>query len=491
MRLVPTLCALAVATGAHAATPDWLEVKSPHFTVLTNSGEKSGRRAAWQFEQIHAALAHLWPWATLDSGRPFVVFAVRDEATLKTLGPEYWEGKRYRPISFSVRGSDKHFVALRTDVRPPDDGSNPYQSAYFSYTSAVFNRSFPRRLPVWYARGIAEVMSNTIVRDEELHVGRPLRANIELLRERAPVPIKEFLVADYRSHWLTQEADTRLFDAQAWALVHYLLFGEKGAHIGRLNRFNTLLRNATQAESALQEAFGDMARYHEGMRAYVERSLFGYVRMPVSVETRAEAYASRPLSAGEVAVRCGELLVAMDRPVEARAFAATAAKADPSLPGPWEIEAELLDTGQGSEQAKAAYRKAAEAGSLRARVYYRLAQLEWNAGLDQPRDKPQLSRLASWLDTARVLDPKDAAAHSFLAQVRDELEQREEALALATKAVELEPGESYHRLTMARILWNAGRSDESLQMAKTALQTADGDEEQQHAQRFLDFAARR
>jgi hypothetical protein len=186
---------------AAAGPPTWVEVVSPHFRVATNSGEKTGRGTAWQVEQIRAALAQLWPWAAIDSGPPFVVFAVKNEATLKTLGPQYWEGKRYRPISFGARGRDQHFIALRTDTREPDAvAANPYQSAYWSYVSAVFTRSFPRRPPLWYSRGIAGVMSNTIVRDKELHVGRPIRENVEILREYPPVPLDELPAAGDRSH---------------------------------------------------------------------------------------------------------------------------------------------------------------------------------------------------------------------------------------------------------------------------------------------------
>ncbi|HEU0104569.1 MAG TPA: hypothetical protein VFT38_00255, partial [Vicinamibacteria bacterium] len=155
---------LAAASTAAAAPPPWLEVKSAHFSVVTDAGEKSGRRTAWQFEQIRAALLKIWPWAKIDTGRPFVVVAARDETTLKTFGPQYWEGKQFRPVGFSASGRDKHFIAVRTDVQEPDEvGQNPYQSAYWSYVSSVFTHSFPRRLPEWYARGVAAVMSNTIV----------------------------------------------------------------------------------------------------------------------------------------------------------------------------------------------------------------------------------------------------------------------------------------------------------------------------------------
>jgi hypothetical protein len=111
----------------------------------------------------------------------------------------------------------------------------------------VFNRSFPRRVPAWYGRGIAEVMSNTIVRDKVVHVGRPTRWNLDIVRERPPVPLSELLSADYSSRWLTQEADVRVFDANAWALVHYLVFGEEGP--GSFSKPPAIARTKTPAAS--------------------------------------------------------------------------------------------------------------------------------------------------------------------------------------------------------------------------------------------------
>jgi hypothetical protein len=49
-----------------------------------------------------------------------------------------------------------------------------------------------------------------------------------------------------------------------------------------------------------------MRPYHDGMRAYVQNSLFVYMRVPVSLDTRSEAYATvlapsaaPPCAAGE------------------------------------------------------------------------------------------------------------------------------------------------------------------------------------------------
>jgi TPR repeat protein len=483
--LAIAMCLLA--GSAFAAPAGWLEIKSAHFTIVTNANEKSGRKIAWQFEQIRAALLQVWPWAKIDSGKPFVVVAAKDEATLKTLAPQYWEGKQFRPVSFGVQGRDRQFVALRVDVKGEDNVcSNPYQQAFWSYTNAVFTRSFPRRLPAWYSRGMTEVMSNTIVRENEVLLGCPLNNNLRILGQRTSlVPLDQLLTAQTGSRWLTDADDVSLFDAQAWALVHYLMFADKGAHTGRLDAFTRLLYDGADSPAALERAFGDMRPYHDGMRGYVQRNLFTYGRLKVALETP-DSYSTRPLSEAETAVRRGELLAAMGRPVEARALAAEAGKLDATLPGPWEIEADLLDRENQRDQARAAFAKAAAAGSKRAHVYYRLAQLDW---APKP-DKALSEKLAASLEKARELEPTSAAAHSFLAEVRLDLGQVDEALTLAKRAVDLEPAGSYHRMALARALWRAQRVEEAARIAKSALEAASDDNERRRAQDFLEFLGR-
>ena len=53
LALVSTLMTVfAIAHASAGVAPQrWTEVRSTHFTVLTNSGEKSGRRVADQFER--------------------------------------------------------------------------------------------------------------------------------------------------------------------------------------------------------------------------------------------------------------------------------------------------------------------------------------------------------------------------------------------------------------------------------------------------------
>lgn len=481
--------AIVAASAGYAAPAPWIEVTSPHFTVITNAGERDGKQALWQFEQIRQALQIIWPWARIDGGRPLSIFAVRDEATLKTLGPQYWEGRQYRPTSFWVSGADREYVALRTDLPLPDEvGENPYQSAYWNYVSLVFHRSMPGRVPYWYARGLSEVMSNTLVREKEIHVGRLIRNRLQSARESPLVPAAEFFTADGRSKYGRNEVDAWQFDSQAWALVHYLMFANRGEHGARVNRLNRLLFEGVEPGVAVKEAFGpDMTPYIVGMREYIRREVFQFARVPVAVGVQAEAFTSRPLAPPEAAIERARLLVAMGRPAEARAFAAEAAKADPQHPGPSEVEGLLAEDAQDKTAARTAYQKAADLGSKRAATYYRLARL---LRPETTPDRETSLKLASLLDRALTLDSNLGEAASMLADVRSDLDEPEAAVELARRGVKLRPGESYPLLTLARALWNSRLPDDALAAARQALAVADSDEERTYAQRFLDFAAR-
>ena len=481
---LPVALALFVFPGQAGAAQKWIEVRSEHFIAISDAGEGSARRMLWQFEQIRTAIKRVWPWASVDTGEPFYIFAARSEATLKTLAPEYWEGKRFRPGSFGATGRDRRFIAVRTDLNEPSDADeNPYQSAYWSYVSSVLGRSFPGRLPPWYHRGVCEVWSNTRVREKEIHVGRVIQANVDRARRGGLIRLDEFLSADGRSHWLTQDGDIHLFESQAWAFVHYLMFGDNGAHTAKLSRFSGLLMRGVPQEQALREAFGDVKPLFDQIHTYVSQSLLPFARIGVTLELDVKTFGSREMTPAEAALARAELHVAMNRPVEARALAAEAAQAEPSSPGPWEIEAQLLDRESQRDKAKEAYAKAVELGSQRAFVHYRLAQLRWT----QDADAAQLKVQEATLRRAHELDPKDANAMSFLAETLAGLGQLEEAGTLGRKAVQSDPASSYHRLVLARIARDLGQLEDAIAIAQSAVTAADDDAERSSAQQYVDW----
>src|SRR5262245_33860419 len=84
------LC-LLFSLSATAAEKGWIEVRSPHFRVLSDGAEHEARTVAGRFEQMRMAFATALPWLRLDPPVPLLILAPRDETSLKTLLPEMWK----------------------------------------------------------------------------------------------------------------------------------------------------------------------------------------------------------------------------------------------------------------------------------------------------------------------------------------------------------------------------------------------------------------
>lgn len=473
--------AVAGLGSVRAAERPWVEVASAHFHVVSNAGEKEARAVAWQFEQVRSVFNTLWPWARTDPRRPFVVLAVRDEASLKRLAPEYWERRGgVQPTGVFVGGTDRDFVAMRTDLAERDDaGVNPHSTAYSGYAHIVLQASFPGVLPLWYQRGLAQLFGNTVVRAKDVQVGRIIPWHTTTLAERR-IPLPELLSVDRRSPHFTDDARRRVYDAQSWMLVHYLVFGENKANLPRFNRYSEMLRAGTDHTRALTEAFGDVAALDRGLANYMSRRLYGYLQFNVDVNVAREGFALRNLPPPEVAAVHAGFHVAMRRPVEARALIAEARQAAPDLPASYEVEAVLLDREEKDDEAARAFTRAAELGSSNFHVHHRLAQLLWS----RDPDPPTRARIIASLEKALRLHADSADAAAFLADMKAETAAAE-ALPLARRAVELDPRSPRHRLTLARVLGHAGQRAAAVAEAERALGMAREPSERKRAEELL------
>src|SRR6202008_2157218 len=131
--------ALVLAPAALGSRDTWIEVQSPNFVVISNAGEKEARKVADQFEQFREVFHSTFPKLRVDLGKPLIIFAVKNEDSLKALLPGYWEVKgRAHPAGLYAPGEDRHFVAVRTNM----EGDNPYQVVYHEYTHAIMNLNF-------------------------------------------------------------------------------------------------------------------------------------------------------------------------------------------------------------------------------------------------------------------------------------------------------------------------------------------------------------
>jgi tetratricopeptide (TPR) repeat protein len=176
------------------------------------------------------------------------------------------------------------------------------------------------------------------------------------------------------------------------------------------------------------------------------------------------------------------LHAAMNRPADARAAIAEAVKADGTLPGPHDVDGQLLERENKPAEARAAYEQAVVAGSTSFYTYYRLAALTWtpSAGTADYDKIEELSTHATSLNDAY------APAQDLLGNIRLRLRKPGGAVAPATRAIELRPDQPAQRLTLAEALFQLGEKARALKMAQLALAVSRTDDERRRAQSAID-----
>src|SRR5262245_11654936 len=470
--------------SAGAADEAWVEMRSAHFQVISNASEGSTRTLTWQLEQIRNVIAALWPWARVDLSRPLGVIAVKDENSMRALAPAYWERKLdVRPVSVWVTGADRPYLVIRADLRGDDNVTlNPHINAYYSYVSLVLQSSMARDLPLWLGRGLAGVISNTVVRDNFIRLGPPIPWHLQRLRSGSRLPLNALVAVTRSSPEYTQGERLIAFDAQSWAFVHYLMFGQEGRQRSQLDRLLALINQGTDPAIALKETLGPVEAFESPFKLHVEQVLFPYANAPLDVSIKREAFNVRPLSASDAAATRAAFHIAMGRPLEGRDLISAARKADPGAASSYVAEGLLLDSEGNKDEARKAYANAVERGSTNSHAYLRLASLEW-----QPNpDRDTLLQIDKHLMRAVELNDRLAPAYAYLADVRIALDPKaDSALPLARRAIALEPAESGHHLAAARVLWRKGNYDDARREVQTALSLSRTDQERDSAQQVM------
>jgi tetratricopeptide (TPR) repeat protein len=404
---------------------------------------------------------------------------------MKTLAPQYWEQKGgFHPVSVWATGADRHYLAIRADVRDDDTNiSNPYQTAYFAYVSMVLTASFNARLPLWFLNGLAGVMSNTVVRETQIFVGPPIADHVKLLNRQARLSLAQLMSVMRSSREFTELERRWVFDAQAWAFLHFLMFGENRAHQKTLGQFGALLQAGKDPDAAFREALGRVEDYETPFSRYISSGLFAYVKSEIDAAVKREGFSVRTLAPAESAATRGAFHVAMRRPNEAQTEIANARKADPSEAESYVAEGLLLDRDGKREEAKAAFAKAIERNSSSAYAHFRFAALTWRSA-DPDRDT--LLLVERNLARATALNIRYADAYAYLGEVRAALKERTEtAVGVVRRAIALEPWEPRHHLSAARVLYRLENDDEARKEIQAALALADDEADRREAERLL------
>ncbi len=460
------VCLLLPASLSSADHFDnWIEVRAPNFIVLSNAGEREARRIASQFEQIREVFHSAFPGLSADLGKPVFIFALKNEDSLKSLLPDFWETKGHsHPAGLYLSREECDLIVVRTDTQ----GENPYEIIYHEYTHALLRLNF-RDLPVWMNEGFAEYVGNTIIGDKQVQMGQAPSSHLEILRSNKFIPLETLFQVDQDSPYYNEQNRTSVFYAESWAVVHYLQLDPDARNRKLLANFVDAWQASNDQIASAQKAFGDLKKFSQVMEAYARQDRFHYALLKLSVHDDPKTYPSRSLPFAETQARRAMFFVYDQRPAEAKAALDAALAADPHSP----VVHEVLGlfawySNQNHQTALDEFAKAVPQNPPNYLPYYMTAMIRSRSMSSGPAAADSLAAL----DKVIQMNPHFAPAYAVASNLysRDP-QQYDNAIKMGKKAVELDPANLTYAISYGFVLVNMGKTASAKQVA-TAIEKA-------------------
>jgi tetratricopeptide (TPR) repeat protein len=451
-----------------ADKPDtWVEAAAPHFTVMSNDGEKTARRIAQQFEDIRIlyskALSHN---LRLDPGIPIVIVAAKNEKSLSQLIPEYWAQKGHtHPAGLFVPGPEKNYIALRADV----EGEFPYLTIYHEYVHLIVNLNF-QHFPLWLNEGYATFLGSATILPKSGQFGRANESELYVLQQTKLLPLEVLFRVREDSPYYNEAEKTNVFYAESWALVHYLMTEDSRKKDGQLGKYMGLTENGADPLDAAKSAFGDLGQLKKDLDSYVSRTAYMMYSIALPDHADSKSFPVRTVPTAEVDATLGAFDVNRRQLESARDKIEEALKLDPNLAAAQESMGLLLFREDKRNEAQKYFSRAVALDSKSALTYYYDGMLLTTGGAEEEDAREAQAAL----EKAVALKPELAPAWDALARLYlSDPKNLSKALEASERAVKAMPGEPRYRLNLAVVLLRMNRFDDARAVVQGVAKSAD------------------
>lgn len=450
---------------ARAANPAWIEVRSQHFSLITDAGDKEARRLLDQFERMRWVFQTLFPKANVDPVSPIVVIAVRDEREFQTLEPTAYLAKGQLHLAgYFLKAPDKNYILMRLDI----EGAHPYSTLYHEYTHLELGTP---GMPLWLNEGLAQYFENTEFRNKDVLLGEPNQIDLQMLQHTPLIPLETLFRVDANSPWYHEEQKGSIFYPESWALTHLLMTSDVHQKTDQIDAYLKLVDQNIDPVTAAQQTFGDLKKLESELSSYTNRMSYTALRIDsAAAPIDPQSMAAVPITPAQADAYRADILAYDGRTTDARTLLEAVLKSDPNNVLAHETMGYLAFREGDRTAAKKWYGEAValDSQSYLAQYYYALLSLM------EGDLSPQVE---ASLRAATKLNPRFAPAYDALAQLlgrrRDNLD---EARTLGLEAIQLEPGNLNYRLNEANVLMEQQRFDDALRVleaAKSVARTAD------------------
>lgn len=268
------LCLVLLLSGgldANASDRSWLDIRTAHFRILTDVGEKRGVEVARRCEEMRRTFAFLMPQAAVSDPAPLVIFALRGEEEVDQLASR---NKNVRHSGIFIAGNDVSFILL-------DATGDPWHTVFHEYAHELLHANSPSATETWFEEGFGEYFSTIESDGKTTKLGQVPLGELQFLREKGNLMrLADLTKVDPKSPIYNQPGTMQAtFYAQSWLFVHYLFDRQL---IGRAQDLFAMTGDGMPFEDAVPAAFGmSRQKLEDDLLSYAQGEQFRFFSLAV------------------------------------------------------------------------------------------------------------------------------------------------------------------------------------------------------------------
>jgi hypothetical protein len=271
LSLIAVCTILVPQSAARSDTPHWIRLNSDHFCVVTDADEKRGRQVIVHFEQMRGAFAQLLMRDRINLPKPLDIIGFRNDEEYGKVAP-LKKGQTTPDAVFFLPGDDRDYFVLNL---ARDDG---WSAIARDFALILLNYNYPAT-QAWFDEGFADYFSSLRLDGKQVQIGGDPQSFFAVLgtQEWLPMPALFSMSDDAAS------PQHRLFQAESWIVLHYLLSQRKLPQAGAY--FDLVENQKIPIEDAIQKAHGvTSAQFGQSVRDYFR--VLAQAQQPTSKETK-------------------------------------------------------------------------------------------------------------------------------------------------------------------------------------------------------------
>jgi len=445
------------------ADQPWVEVSSPHFSVITDAGEKRAKEVGQRFEEMRMAFGVIFNKMSVNTA-PLEIVAFRSSKEMKRYSPLY-QGKPIDLAGLFLGGgghgssgsnnAERQYIAL--DLSQEDN----WGTVFHEYAHLLINSNVSAT-PLWFDEGFAEYCSSLKVDKKEIDLGLVNRNLAYVLQENSWLKLVDLFSVTHTDKIYNRDDRRSVLYAQSWITVHYFMAKHM---MGQVSAYVRYVQDEHQpVPGAIRKAFNmEPEQLDKAISAYFRGGTVSYFKAPAPPNSDKFDFTSRPLNDLELQT----ILADFDfhaRDYRQRGLATFAEILNKQPDNPIANRAlgyAALEKGDW-DKAEEYFRRAAANDSKDPQVHYMVASGLYRKSMTTGKVPEDLELMKKELNTAIALDPDYADAYGLLGMTLAFSGDKENAVATLKKAIQMNPRNEWNYNNLASVYMRAQDFDNAV-----------------------------